>query len=775
MKIDHATSTWVEGLPLGNGDLGVMLYGGPERVTLGFNKSDVWDYRVGKGQGLPEETTTFDEMVAMAREGRLEEYKKLFASWLDHEDCSQPSLQPAGQLDLFLLPGQRATGFSQVLDLATATARIHCGSCRYREDVQSFDIETFVPAREDVIPVTITNNSGQSRPCRETTCQRFPCPDISNPPENCPPPPARVLFGSLRLSRPASPDYGPPQAWSNGDTAGLDMTFPGGLTYTLAVRVPGGRGRWETTPSEAVYAITPDVKPLALFVTITTSRNHADPRAAAIDRLKACTAETPRRLAAAHGAWWQEYWERSAVSLPDKQLEEAWYLGLYLFGSTSRPGKQAPGLQGVWNQYTRPTWHTDYHGDGNVEIYYWPAYTCNHLELAEPYYRLFMEEMIDEARRAARKFFKRRGMYFPIAGGPRGHELAAPWAWPAAGAWIAMHFWWGWLYSRDRQFLAKIYPFLKELSLFYEDFLTRNERGKYDYGPSFSPEMIDPRAWLMMVWGKNVTADLAFIRVLLTALIEGSETLGLDPEDRKRWQDYRDNLAEYPCKMEIWLDLEGDEFMALEVSIPRIVPIYPTGLVGLGSSLELQTRARRSLDRVRPIFGGGGHCGLWCASAAAHLGDAPQAVAGLRRGIAGRQPNGLNTMMQIDSVVSTPSGINTLLLQSLDGIIRIFPAVPREWADVSFTTLRAVGAFLVSAERRAGRTTRVVIHSEQGASCTMANPFLSDRARIQCGQSVTELMADATGHFRFSTERGATYDMTPVQGGDKPPQPEIKP
>lgn len=733
IELGHPTPLWIDGLPMGNGDIGVVLYGTPEHLSLTVNKSDVWDHRIGRGQGLPEDKTTFDEMVATAKRHDFKAYDRFFADWLEREDCAGPSLQTCGQLDLDLLPGERVLGIKQELDLSSARARIVCDCSVYREKAQAYTLDTFVPAGDSVIPVAIANIPG------------------------------RELFGKLHLWRQASIDYGSPAAWCDGDIAGLDMTIPESIGFTIAVRVIGRSGRWEVTSTDAVYSVDPDVAPVRILMTVVSSADAADTRRAALDRLhKASVSGVAERVASEHDAWWADFWSRSSVQLPDAELERQWHLGLYLFGCSSRPGRKAPGLQGIWNKYTRPAWHTDYHADGNIEIIYWSSYSSNHLDLAEPFYRLFAVEMADEARRAARDFFKRRGMYIPIAGGPRGHELASPWAWPGAGAWIALHFWWHWLYSQDKEFLRRAYPFLKELSLFHEDFLTRNEQGVYEFGPSFSPETRDPRAWLMMAWGKNVTCDLAFVRVLLTALIEGSEILGVDRDDRVRWREIRDNLAPYPVADGMWLDLEGGDWPVLEpdVSIPRIVPVWPACDVGIGSPPELQAVARRSLERVVPMYGRGGHCGLWCAAASAHLGLAAEAMTGLKSCIAGREPNGFSPMMQIDSVLGLPAVVNELLLQSLDGVIRIFPAVPADWVDVSFTTLLAAGAFLVSARRNGGRTSWVRISSRAGCACVLHNPFERGRVRLTGPDGSAELSAGADGCLRFATKAGASYELT---------------
>ncbi|MCE5278224.1 MAG: glycoside hydrolase N-terminal domain-containing protein [Planctomycetaceae bacterium] len=775
--LDHATPQWVEGLPMGNGDIGMMLYGGPEQLTLAFNKSDVWDYRVAPGQGLPE-GLTFDEMVAIAQREDFESYNRIFKNWLAAENCSRPSMISCGQLDLSLLAGERVVQFSQELDLATATARVSSDSTEYREGRQSLSVETFVPARQGVIPVTIALS-----------------------------PDERKLWGKLRLWRPQSLDYDQPTAWQAGDIAGLNMTIANSVTFTLAVRVLGARGGWSLAGDEAIFAIDVCTGPVVLLATVVSSFDvpGQSTREAASDRLASHDIRSPERLAKTHRSWWGDFWSRSNIALPDARLERHWRVGLYVLGCSSRPGRKAPGLQGIWNKYNRPTWHTDYHTDMNTQMIFWPLYAANHLELTEPYYRLFAVEMRDEARRAAKEFFRRRGLYYPIAAGPHGHELAAPWAWPGAGAWIAQGFRWHWLYSRDEEFLAQAYPFLKELSLFYEDLLQKDEAGTYNLFPSYAPEMPDTRGYLMMAWGRNPTGDLAFVRILFEGLVEAAEVLGVDEADRRRWIAILDHLA--PCPTDAQgrlLDLEGDRWAACRPMPVTMAPLYPGGQVGLGSSDAQRATAEEIYRAVVTRFKGAGHLMTWCAAAAAHLGLGDEAAALLTDYLDSTVlENGLHLLrsvphyrsgdvtsgvMQIEATTALANAVNEMLLQSLDGVIRVFPAVPANWGDVSFAALRATGAFLVSARRCQGATQRVCIVSEKGGPCTLADPFGTGRAvLVSCAgehgrdahatgeehgrdahathgrdaRAMVQLAADARGCFVFPTRPGASYELTP--------------
>jgi hypothetical protein len=208
-----------------SGVLGAILFGGPEQLTLAFNTSDVWDYRVNPGQGLPPDKTTFDEMVAMAAREDRPSYNKLFAHWLAAENSSGPSLQSCGQVSLALLPGERPVGVRQSVERPKARANVRCEYVDYRDNKQTVDVGVFVPARDNVIPVTISSD--------------------------------QQVWGKLRLWRQHSLDYGPPRSWQMREVAGIDMSIPDSVDFTLAVRVLGAAGAWETTAAETHSTFRP--------------------------------------------------------------------------------------------------------------------------------------------------------------------------------------------------------------------------------------------------------------------------------------------------------------------------------------------------------------------------------------------------------------------------------------------------------------------------------------------------------------------------------------
>jgi hypothetical protein len=294
--------------------------------------------------------------------------------------------------------------------------------------------------------------------------------------------------------------------------------------------------------------------------------------------------------------------------------------------------------------------------------------------------------------------------------------------------------------------------------------------------------MHDPTHRWVQAWGKNPVSDLAFVRVLLTALIEGSQILDVDAEARARWRDIRDNLAPYPVRMGQFASVDDPKWDIFGPGVHNLASVYPAGEIGLGSSPELQRIAQRTYRATVGRAARAGHAMTWCAASAAHLGDAESArslphdvvdttilengLQMLRRIPCHRVGDRLSGILQIDATIALSAAVTEMLLQSLDGVIRVFPAVPRDW-NASFETLRAVGAFLVSARMAAGKTTWVQVDSEHGGPCAVSDPFGCRRACLRVSGAGAEkavtIVADEGEIYRFETEAGGSYELTPAR------------
>jgi hypothetical protein len=312
---------------------------------------------------------------------------------------------------------------------------------------------------------------------------------------------------------------------------------------------------------------------------------------------------------------------------------------------------------------------------------------------------------------------------------------------PTVSAWLAHHFWLHWRYSGDRAFLEeRAYPYLKGVAVFLDNIAERRADGKRKLPLSSSPEINDNR---IDAWFRETTNfDLALVRWLYGAAAAMADELGR-AEDGEKW---RTILGEWPD-----LALAGDDGRLLVApGIPlkeshrhfsHLMAIHPLGLVDPSrgeADLGTIRAALAELDRLGPDW----WCGYsysWLGNMAARAGDGKRAAAALRvfaecfclpnsfHANGDQSKSGKSKMtyrpFTLEGNFAFAAGIQDMLLQSHTAVVRVFPAVPSAWRDVAFDSLRAEGAFLISATRKAGKVVEVRVRSEKGGHLRLENPF----------------------------------------------------
>jgi alpha-L-fucosidase 2 len=222
-------------------------------------------------------------------------------------------------------------------------------------------------------------------------------------------------------------------------------------------------------------------------------------------------------------------------------MERMFDFGRYaLICSSSSEGMPA-NLQGIWNGVYGPPWAADYHNDMNIQMNYWQALPGNMAEITLSYVDYY-ESMLDDFRTNARNIAGCRGILAPLSGTSHGLTGLGWSYWTAGAGWLAQLFYDYWLYTGDRNFLEKrAVPFMKEVALFYEDFLFEDEDGRYVFSPSFSPENVPANTKSSCTI--NATMDIAVAREILSNLCEACRLLGIEKAGVKRW---RKMLAKLP-------------------------------------------------------------------------------------------------------------------------------------------------------------------------------------------------------------------------------------
>jgi alpha-L-fucosidase 2 len=447
--------------------------------------------------------------------------------------------------------------------------------------------------------------------------------------------------------------------------------------------------------------------------------------------------------------------------------ERLYNYGRYLFISSTAPGGWPSNLQGVWNGDYIPAWSSDYTIDENVEMNHWQALPGNLPELTEPYFRYF-ESTLEDWKENARSFYGCRGAMAPLRQSDNGlmSENMPYLIWTAGAGWIAQLFFDYWLFTGDRKFLAEhAVPFLKEVALFYEDFLYPGPDGKMIVCPSMSPENIPdvPNGTRPSL---NPTMDIAVCREVLMSLIAACGTLGSDSEAVARWKALLEKLPAYQINedgaLKEWL-YPGLKDNYHHRHLSHLYGLFPGREITPASNPELFRACEVAVEK-RLVVGLKSQTS-WSLAHMANL------YARLHRGekaiecfdLIARSCLGVNLFtyhndwrgqgitihdgkiapFQIDANMGLTAAVQEMLLFSTPGRIAILPALPQRWKTGRITGLKAHGDITVSIDwDQSAGSAKVRLKSTRDQTIRLALPpklrlSRSEEIRLPANQEVS--------------------------------------
>ena len=694
LRFDDAPPSSDQGVPLGDGRVGVSLWGNANTVCLSVDCADLWDLRpIPEYEGAD---YRWDLVAAAHRAGDHDHLQTLLE---EPYNRAGPTRLSAGRLELtFAAP---ATHWH--LERATGLARID-----------------FADGSELLALITATGSVGRLQVKGTAPSVRLITPPFGGPPEGLTPDPG------FNLSRHNAWDLGypAPQIVAEANLDGFFQKGFGDFAFAVAVAHETRDELWQ-----AAWHIGTGSDEDLLNTTVATvnealTRPFTDEAQAVAD-------------------WWSDYWSRGRAQLPDPLIEQTYYAGLAQFGAAARRGCPPAALQGVWttDDGRLPPWKGDYHHDLNTQMTYWPAYVGDQLEAGLGFLD-WLWETRQGCRDWTRRFYGVSGLNVPMTADIANRQLGG---WRqythsvSTGAWLAHHFHLHWRYSQDRQFLRdRAYPYLKEVCDFVEAISDqRDALGFRSVALSSSPEVGDnrPEAWVEG-WSSY---DLSLFRWVLGAAADMAKALAL-PDQAAHWRKVEGEFPPYS------LSAEGGLLVAPGVPYPEhhrhfshAVGIHPLGLFdsleGAGSDRQLARATVAEIDRASGDFWMG-YSHAWAAALSACIGDGETARKRLsdyqaafvfpngfhangdwRRLGYGKAPFGAFT---IEGAMGAADAVQTMLIQSAPGRMRLFPAIPADWLDVSFDGLRADGAVLVSAAVERGRLGRVMLKAHTSAHIQLA-------------------------------------------------------
>jgi alpha-L-fucosidase 2 len=703
LVIPAPINRWDEAIPLGNGLIGALLWGDSSNIQISLDRGDCWDLR------SPPEYKRSDfnwkNLKQLVAEKDLEAIRTRYS--YPYLKCPYPTKLRIGRIGLHLSKIYKANAFN--LDIFNAL-----GAVNFDKGI----IESFIDAKSPVGMIRLRGIEG--------IFKLYPPPygEKQDAKED------KFSGGHVSL-------LGYPASVSGGleSMQWFVQECAEGFKYAVVI----GQSKCNTGDCDVAF-------------TIASTNDGTDPLLIGQKRVSEALTNGFAAMFEEHKLWWHTFWSKSEIDIPDKSIEQHYYLVQYYYGAASRRGMPAMPLQGLWtaDENILPPWKGDYHHDLNTQMSYWAYLTANHLDEGACFLD-FLWDRFDVAKTFANEFYGTTGACYPSVMGFDGQPLGG---WPqyslspTNNAWLAHQFYLHWRYTLDTEFLRqRAYPMCMSIAQCLVGLLEPDVHGKLKLPLSTSPEIHDDQlaAWVI----PNSNYDLALMRWLLKAVAEMADTLGFGAD--AAWSndiyDKLDDLAIDDISFDGStrpgsLKIAPDESLTVSHRhFSHIMAIYPLGTLHIENTDYDNAVIDASLRHL-DMLGTGlwvGFSFTWMACIAARCGKPERALMMLQlflKAFVSRNGFHLNgdyknlgisswnyRPFTLEANFAAAQAVHEMLLQSWNGTVRIFPAMPEDWLDASFENLRAEGAFLISAKRRAGNTIWIHVVAERDGVLRLRNPF----------------------------------------------------
>lgn len=702
MQYKNPANDWMNGLPIGNGRLAAMVWGEKEDI-VSLNHEKLWT-------GITRNRENY--YVAPEALGQVREL-------LDNEDMFRAAALAntwfggiggisyiPGRIDPYQPAGDIIFSLVEDCDFQKRELDILNGVCKSIRKTKNAEValETYAEA------------TGGSIVCRWSS--------------------DRIFSGRLTFKR--TPDERVEESTSvNEKCIKFECKFKEGIAFSVVVAFKTDG----TAIPNGDYVEIKDAKTLLVTADIAVLENDNDKceLSESVDinydesllRHKEIFSEEMQRFSLSV--------EGESIELPTNERVEAirqgktddglimlfYNFGRYLMLSSSLCGELPANLQGKWNHDINPPWRSDYHFNINLQMNYWLAEPTNCPECADKLLKL-VELFIPHGKQAARDLYGCRGVWLPQAADRWGRATPEAFGfavWISGAAWMVQHFYWRYLYSGDIEFLKeRCYPFLKDVALFYEDYIVKDKFGEYQIYPSQSPEnAFKGEGIFPLCICKSAAMDVQLAYMALSYAIEAAEILNVDSESVEIWKKLRDNLPEFKIGRDGRL-LEWDkEYIEVDPGhrhMSHLVGVFPIDLFTEDRNPKQYAAAKKSLDFRMNV--GGGHTGwsrAWVACLYARFGEGEKVyehVSELIKEFATESlldthPQKDGSVFQIDGNFGAVAAINEMIGQARNGKLYLLYALPEKWKNGEINGLKTPGGHTVYMKWENGKPKQIKV------------------------------------------------------------------
>ena len=748
---------WEEALPLGNGRLGAMIAGNLREERIQVNEETIW-YGGWEDRLNPDARENLPKLRELVRQGRISEAEHLIRLAFISGPDGQRGYQTLGDIEMkyFNDPSQEeCTAYRRELDLDRAVCRVQYENAKK----EAFERTCFISRPADCMVLHLRAPKGKVSV--EVMLNRAKYFDRTGKVND------HTIYLSGNLGKNAL-EF----------AMCLSAKAKGGRVYTM------GHTLVVEGADEAVLYFGAD----STFRYASADVASWEPRVQEVlaekitEKLERAMAREYGGLLAEHEKDYREFYDRVALSLPEKEENAAlptderlqriisggtdeglakllFDYGRYLLIGCSRPGDLPATLQGIWNKDFMAPWDSKYTININTEMNYWPAEVC---ALPECHTALFdlIGRMREHGRSIARRMYDCRGLmahhntdlYGDCA--PQDNWIPAT-IWTMGAAWLCTHLWMHYSYTQDLEFLKWAYPVMAEAALFFVDFLEEKD-GYLVTNPSLSPENV-----YILPSGEQgcccmgATMDLEILRELFTGCKKAAEILGdaVDEAEIPDVSDMRKLQKEINAALEklppIRIDSTGrvmewmEEYEEAEPGhrhVSQLYGLYPSDQISMDKTPELAAAAAETL-RVR-LANGGGHTGwsrAWIINFYAKLWDGEKAWENICQMLAKSTYANLfdrHPPFQIDGNFGVTAAIAQMLVQSREQEVILLPALPKAWEQGEVKGLRLVGNAGIALAWKDGRLLQCRVTADQAYKGEIVYGSVRRTVKLKAGETI---------------------------------------